>query len=341
MKKSLFFSLFTVALLLIPCLATAEILPEDVLAASVAKADEARKKALDFEGDSYFPGEWEAAEAQYAQAAEGVADPSRAAIAYDAATDAYDSISSLAIPLYAQAREDEIMAFRDSLISGGAKDYFSEYFPPADEAALLALDLYEKEDFYGAKDAAAQALQIYQVLATIYDGWMLGQEIDERDFILYDPDNYERGGEMISNAMDAYKAGDMPLAMEKAEEALQHYETVLSTGWASYAELRAQLVEGERMAALDTKTDIAAKAYFSAADSDYKAAQELFEAEQYAEAAKLFVGAEAMFIIASMYASEKQSHAITAIREALEKIEESEENAKQAEITIEGAQNES
>jgi hypothetical protein len=320
--------------------AISEILPEDAMNEAKAKADEARKKTTDFEGDSYFPGEWEAAEAQYARGASSASNPETAVAAYNAAADAYDSILNLTIPLYAQAREDEIMACRSFLINGGANTYFSEYLSPADETALQALSLYEKEDFYGAKDSAAQALRMFQVLAAACGGWMLRHEIDERDFILNDPDNYERGGELISEAMDAYKEGDLPLAMEKAGEAHRCYEAVLSAGWASYAELRAQLAEGERQAALDSKTDIAAKAYFSAADSDYKAAQELFEAEQYADAAKLFVGAEAMFVIASMSALEKQSHANTAIREALEKIEESEENAKQAEIIIEGAQNE-
>jgi len=354
MKKSLFLSLFIIALMIIPRLATAETLPENSMKAAAEEADEARKKAGDFEGDAYFPSEWEAAEAKYAQAAESVAiaeaaaNFNAAADAYDSATaayneakDIYDSIYKLTIPLYAQAREDEIMAYRNSLIYAGARDSFPVYFPPADKAALLALSQYEEEDFYSAKDSADRALQMFQILAAAYDSWLLRHEIYERDFSLYDPDNYEHGREFLSDAMDAYNAEDLPLAMEKAEESLLRHEIVLSAGWSAYAELRAQLAEGERQAALDTKANITAKAYFSAADLDYNAAKELFEAEQYKDAAKLFTGAEALFIIANTYAQEKQSQAITIIREANERLEKSEENAKQAEIAIEGAKNES
>ena len=312
----------------------------DELNAAAAKAEAARKKAGDFEGNTYFPSEWESAEGRYSEAgrlpADNAADIEKAIAAWNQTADSFDSVYNLAIPLYAQAREDEIMGIRNGLTTVGAKTSFPEYFTPADEIALQALGQYENGDYYTAKDTAAEALAMYQVLDTAYESWLLRWEINERDFILYDPDNYERGGEIISDAMDAYRAEKLPLAMESAEEARKRYDLVLTAGWTSYTEERAMLAESERQAALEIKTNISAKEYFNEADSIHKTALNLQNSENYSEAAKQFTSAEALYIIASMTASEKRRNAAAAIREANEKIEESDAAALEAELVIRG-----
>jgi nucleoid-associated protein YgaU len=306
----------------------------DNLDSAFAAAEENRRIAVDFEGNSYFPGEWEDAESQYARAGLMPKDSDDAISAYNEAAAAFKRLFELAIPLYAQAREDEIMAQRDYLITLGARDSFHEYLLDADRTALLALTQYEAKDYYPARDSAAEALQKFNVLETAFNSWLLRQEIRARGFAGYDPDNFELGGEIISGAMDAYMAGDLAGAREKAEEAISTYNMVLSTSWASYAELRSSLAEGERLAALDMKTDIAAKEFFKIADSENKIALELLESEKYEDAAKLFISAEAMFVIASITTLEKRRAAATAIRNAAEKIQESD---KIAEIIIEGS----
>ena len=338
MKKCPLF-IFFIAAIIIPASAqqsASQTLLNELGAAS-ARAGEARKKSADFEGDSYFPGEWEAAEAQYVQA--GTMPKSsddeikRTINTYQAAADYFDKVIALTTPLYAQAREDEILAVREKLIAAGGRESFPEYLSPADNTAVLALDQYEAQDFYIAKDTAAKALFMYQILAAGYDAWLLRWEINGRDFIYYEPDQYDRAEEEFINGIDAYEAGDFPTAMENAENAQLRYRLVLSIAWAGYAELRSALAEGERLAALDTKTDIAARDLFLIADSDYKAATELLIQERYEEAAKLFINSEAMYVIASMSTMEKRSAAAAAIREAHEKIEES------TRIAMEGTRN--
>lgn len=307
---------------------------------AMARAAESRTRAEDFESPSYFPGEWEAAENQYAQAGQlpraTDSDIRRAIEAYNAAAGAYDSVFDLAIPLYAQAREDEIMALRDYLIEEEVKEAIPDYFDTADAASLLALNQYEAKDYYAAKDSAAKALQMYYILTVGYEAWIVKWEIDEREFQLYDADNYDRAGEIISDAADQYRAGAAARAQESAEEALLRYNLVLSTAWAGYAELRSQLANSERQAALDMKTNISAREYFTIADADNTRAQDLFITEQYEEASRIFVNAEAMFVIASMAALEKRQMASAALKQANEKIEESERTALQAEMLIEG-----
>jgi len=338
MKKLLFFASFTIAMLVLPCLVSAQTSSAepnqasmDGLNAAVARADESRKKAGDFESPFYFPGEWEAAEAHYANAG-SVKTPA----AYNAAADAFNSVFKLTIPLYAQAREDEIMALRNSLIAAGARVSFPEFFALADKTALSALDQYEAQDYYTARDSAVAALLMYQAMTSAYNAWLAQREIKDREFELYDLDNFNRAGEILNNAIAAYQAGDFSLAQKNADEALLRYNLVLSAGWAAYAELRFSLAEAERQAALDIKANIAARDIFTEADSTYKTSVVFYDSQKYEEAAKQFINSETLFIVASVSASEKRRNAAETIREAHEKIAQSDETAQQAEIIIQG-----
>jgi hypothetical protein len=292
----------------------------DNLNSAVAAAEEARKIAGYFEGASYFPGEWEAAESQYEKAKNIKNDTDNAVSAYNQAAAAFGRVFELAIPLYAQAREDEIMAVRSYLITLGARDSFQEYLRDADRTALLALTQYEEKDYYSARDSAAVALRKFSVLETAFNAWLLRVEIWERGFTGYDTDNFELGGELVSAATDAYMEGDLAGAQEKAEKAQSAYNLALANAWAEYAHLRSSLAEGERLAALDTKTNIASNEFFKIADAENKTALELLEAGNYESAARLFIDAEAMFVISSITTLEKRRTADAALRNADEKI---------------------
>jgi len=305
-----------------------------------ARADAARKKAGDFDGPSYFPSDWGAAEAEYTGAGllpkASDDDIAKAAAAYNSCADSYDAIFKLAIPLYAQAREDEITVARNNAIAAGLKDDYPEYFSPADDTAIQAMDQYESEDYYQARDTAAKALMMYETMTTGYQAWQTQEEITLRGFADYDPDNFERAGEIINGAVDSYAAGDISSAKDSANDALERYELVLSTGWAAYAEERASSAEAERQAALDIKADIAAKDLFREADGVYKPALSLYNDKNYEEAVKLFINAETIFIMASETASLKRRYAADAIKEANDRVTESGETAKRAELVIEG-----
>ena len=359
MKKFPFFAPFIVVLLILPYLSCKSAPPaapapkaETPAAGRVnpallgelntakARADEARKKAADFNSSEYFPSEWEAAEAQYTRASQTPQNNEanvRSAIAtYNEAADGYDSVFKLAIPLYAQAREDEIVALRDNLIAAGWKDVFPELLSAADKVALAALAQYEAEDYYPAKDTADQALMMYQTLTNAYNAFLLRNEITERDFVSYDPDNFERAGEILEDAMGNYEEEDYASAYKNSNEALQRYNLVLSAGWAANAEKYAALAATARQAALDAKADVAVRDVFSEADTNYKAGVSAMDAEKYGDAAKRFADAEGLFIAAAQSASEKRIVAARTIEEANRKIEESDETARLAELIIEG-----
>ena len=358
MKKFPFFAPFIVVLLILPYLSCKSAPPAapakaetpaagraspalmGELNAAKARADEARRKAADFNSSAYFPSEWEDAEAQYARAAQtpqnNEANVRDGIAAYKAAADAYDSVFKLAIPLYAQAREDEIVALRDNLIAGGWKNILPEPLAAADKVALDALAQYEAGDYYPAKDTADQALMLYKTLTTAYNAWLARQEIEERDFISYDPDNFERAGEILNDALDAYGAENYTAAYENANEALNRYNLVLSAGWAANAERYAAQAATARQAALDVKADVAVRSVFSEADTNYKAGVSAMDTEKYADAAKRFSDAEGLFVTAKESTLEKRGIAAQTIEEANKKIEESDETARLAELIIEG-----
>ena len=362
MKKFPFFAPFIVALLVLPyfscksapAAASAPKAPAEAppaagrvnpallgeLNAAKAKADEARKKAADFNSSDYFPSEWDAAEDQYAQAEQtpqsSEANVRSATAAFNDAAAAYDAVFKLAIPLYAQAREDEIIALRDNLIAAGWADVLPKFLSAADTVAVTAYEQYEAEDYYTAKDTADQALMMYQTLTNAYNALLAGNEIEERDFVSYDPDNFARAGEILDEAMSDYEAENYASAYENSNEALNRYNLVLSAGWAAHAERYAALAEAARQAALDVKADIAVRNLFSEADSLYKNGVDLYDADKYGDAAKDFFIAQGLFVAAKDSTLEKREVAEKTIEEANRKIEESDETARLAELIIEG-----
>jgi hypothetical protein len=306
-----------------------------------AKADAARQRALDFESPSYFPSDWETTEAQYTAAGDlpksTNAELQQAAVAYNALADAYDGLFEKTIPLYAQAREDEITAARDAFIATGQDSVLAEYFQSADAAAIDALDKYEAKDYYAARDAAAAALAAYKVLNTGAQAYMARQEILDRDFVHYDEENFGKAEETAEAAIAAYNDGDIKAAGENAEEALLRYNLVLSASWAGYAAGRRSSATDERNKALEIKANIAVRNAFQEADAVFNQAEAGFKEEKYEDASILYIESEARFLIVCQDTEEKRRIAEETMKDAEEKIEESDETARQAEIIIGGS----
>jgi hypothetical protein len=173
-------------------------------------------------------------------------------------------------------------------------------------------------------------------MTDIYNAWLVRYEIVQREFQSYDQGNFISADEVLNMAAVAYQQDNFTAARENADEASQRYNLVLSTAWAVYAELCSSKAKTERQAALDIKANIAVKDLFAEADSGYKSAEDTYAAKNYEEAASQYIISEALFIRVNESAMEKRQRAEGLIKQANEKIEESEEIAKQGEITIKG-----
>ncbi|MDR1318425.1 MAG: hypothetical protein LBJ90_02280, partial [Treponema sp.] len=193
----------------------------DALNGAKARADEARKRASDFESSSYFPSDWQAAESDYTDAENlprgSEAEIRQAEAAYNGVADTYDDIFNKTIPLYAQAREDEIMAARGELIATGLTESFPEYLNEVDQAALAALDQYEEKDYYKARDTAAKALVQYQTLKAGADAYMVREEMVNREFIHYDHENFDKADTVGQAAIDNYGSDNFESARDEAD----------------------------------------------------------------------------------------------------------------------------
>jgi len=312
----------------------------DALKEIIAKVEEARKRAQDFESPSYFPSDWEKAEADYTTAnnlpKSTESEIQRAAESYNALVNTYDGLFKKTIPLYAQAREDEITAARDELITSGFTREFPQYLQKADRIALKALEQYEAEDYYTARDTAAAAMDEYETLLIGSKAFVTRREIIDRGFSSYDNENFIRADEIGDTAIEKYEAGDKKAAADHAEEALLRYNLVLTNAWTAYAAEKRDFANYERENAITNKVNIAVRDAFRNADEIFNQAEESYKAEKFENAAIKYVEAEALFVVAGQETEEKRQRAMETIKMAEEKIEESVETAAEAERIIEG-----
>ena len=304
------------------------------------KAEDARKRVIDFEGPIYFPSDWEAAEARYNAAGNmprsTAGEIQQATTSYSVAADTYNELFRKTMPLYAQAREDEIMAAREELIASGFTNSFPDYLENADKIALEANEEYEAGKYYEAKETAAKAREEYETLMTGARVFLARQEIVDRGFWKYDSDNFDKADEVTIAAMNEYEAGNKEAAVTNAQEALLRYNLVLSNGWTAYSGDRRNSAALERELALSERANIAARDSFREADAAYNQAEGAFSSGNFQNAAILYTDAEALFVISRHETEEKRLRAIETIRLAEEKIDESNETAIEAERIIEG-----
>jgi hypothetical protein len=310
------------------------------LDAAIARAEASRKRASDFDAASYFPSDWEAAESLYSDAGRlprtGVDEIRQAATAYNAAADAYDGVFRSTVPLYAQAREDEVTAARNEVLASGLAGQFPQYLLKADKVAVNALDQYEREDYYAARDSAAEVLVMYQALKTGADAYVTRQVITGRNFTGYDPENFDKADAAGLAAVNDYDTGNTEQAKAEAEEAGLRYNLVLKTAWIAYTAEKKASAGLQRQNALDLKANIAVRDDYNAAAQVFNQAEALLKTEEYEEASGLYEQSESGFVKVGRTAVEKRRIAEEAIRAAEEKMIESDETAKKAEIILEG-----
>jgi hypothetical protein len=264
------------------------------------------------------------------------AEAAAATVAFNSAATAYNDLFNKTIPLYAQAREDEIMAARDTLIATGLTGEYPEYLNYADRTALTALEQYEAKDYYGARDTAAKALFEYEALTAAAGIYRTREEILTRNFDIYDPGNFERADEVALAALDAAEAGNYDAAEAYGEEAMLRYNLVLSNGWVAFASDRRNFAFNERQRALELRANVAVRDLFREADAQYTQAENALRASRYDTAASLYTESEARFVMASRDAQERRRRADQAIRQAEGRIEQSDNKARDAELIIEG-----
>jgi tetratricopeptide (TPR) repeat protein len=307
---------------------------------------------LDIEAPGYFPPEWEAAERQYAEAQNNAGDATlgdvkRTTALYEAAAETYDNLARQCVPFFFEDLSDEILQARTGAIDGGIKEISPERLEAADLRIDEALEYYETgnaagtnseaaENYYAAADAAFDALDRYRVLILGVRSYRLGEEIEERGFADYDPENYLSAKDALDRGVAAYDSGDTETALAQAEEAFLRYTLVMNEGWLGYTGGLKLSAETERRNALDAKANVAVKRDFDNADGLYTRGTAAYNAKDYVASAEYFSQAIPLFSNAVKTAEQKRAIAEEAIRTAETRIGQSEETAREAETVLQG-----
>jgi len=314
---------------------------EVALAAAVARAEKSRKQAFDLEVPDTFAEDWKKAETLFMTGREKAQVKTQlsyteAAKAYNDAADAYDTLALKALPLYAEARRQEIIKARADAVKAGADQLLPEQLAAADRVADRAQAEFDTGNYYTAATTAQEARSRYIILKTGLDAYTVQQEIDRRDFAKYDAGNYSLAQQKLQTSQEAYDAGDIASAQNNAEEALLRFRLALNKGREMNASGRGQAALAERQAAQDLKANVAVRSDFERAQAVYADADQAFKAEKYDEAADLYAEAEALFADVKNTAAEKRARALEAMQAAQQKISATEDAAKKADTVLEG-----
>jgi hypothetical protein len=312
------------------------------LNAAAQRAANARKLVTDFNGPGYFPSDWSVADSLYSQAESrrssiSIRETRESTARYNAAADALEVLAGKTIPQYAVDLEDEVLAARTGAVNAGADYLGQDYLLKADNKAVEALTAYESNEYYSARDSGIDARDMYAALETGVSAYKVRLEIEDRDFVRYDPSAIGATDTMALTALDTYEAdGNIAAAGASAADAFSRYSQSLAKSKESNASDAGAAATAERQRALDIKANVAMRQDYDAANAIFNRAATSYRAREYDEAAGLYFEARSLFESATQTARVKRQAAEEALRTAETKMAESDGNARSAELILEG-----
>lgn len=313
----------------------------DGLNAAILRTDNARKLVMDFDGPTYFPPEWGTAEGLYNQAqsqkkTNTVRDVRESQARYVSAAAAYEALAEKTIPRYADDMAAKGYAARDKAIVAGAVYWADDLLLECDNSALDTIALYEAKDYYKSRDAAFKTLDMYNALGEGVEALKLRVEIEEKDFVRYDPANIAAADDIAISALDDYDRQDFAAILTKAIDVRARYNQSLNKAKESYASDCAAAAAAERQRALDLKANVAVKQAYDAANDIFNQGAAASRARNFDNASSLYIQSRDLFIAVTADARERRRIAEEALREAEQKMVQSDETAQRAELIIEG-----
>ena len=216
----------------------------------------------------------------------------------------------------------QALAIREEIIDNGIEYLVPEFLWEADDVATDAMDRWDAGDYPGAQTGAVTALSMYAVLRTMLDAqlaWEGGIEEAVRELT---PEAVPQLDVTAMEAITNWEAGDFYGALVSAELLLVR---TLRAGAAA-----------ERQRALNVRGNVAVRPEFDSAQAIYTRAASAYQVQSLAEAANLFTECRPLFTVVARLAVERQILAEEALRLANERMAESDETARAAELILEG-----
>jgi hypothetical protein len=308
---------------------------------AAARAEAARKMVVDFDGPSLFPQDWQAADSLYSQAGQQkntntVRNARESTARYISSAEALEALRDKTLVQYHDNMEKELISARQEAVNAGAMKLVPDYLLEVDNITADAEAKYQQKDYYAAVEAAVEALDRYNAGKTWLEAYNAQMEIADRGFEIYDPRNFEIAEHTLYSAADDYLGGLLDEAQDKAVEALVRFNMALRTGWEFFAGDKRADAADERQLALDLKANVAVTQEFNAAHAEFTRADTAFQAGRFEEAAALYIDCYSQFEVIAELAREKQMAAEQALIRANQKMAESDETARAAEVILEG-----
>ncbi|GMO46886.1 MAG: hypothetical protein Pg6C_08830 [Treponemataceae bacterium] len=305
---------------------------QQVLADSREKMEAARKQAQEFGGPEYAADEWNAAESIYntvrdVQPAKKKEYEAALATMQDAAS-GYDGAFQKAIPQYAQARKDIIVAARGKAAGAGAGALAPDLLAGADQKDKNSLAQFDRQDYYGYQKDSQEAEALYEITAIQAEALSAKQEIDSNKLARFDTGTYEEANRSLSAVKTAYDGQDADGMKTAAEDALAKYRQVLDKGWHDYAGEKKSLADDARSKAVAARADTVLKNDFANADTVYKQGNDELAADSYKPAAASFDRSQQLYASLAANAEKQQKDAAAALQTAQKKVSDSQAKAK-------------
>jgi len=313
------------------------------LEAAEDRALAARKLISDFNGESSYPDDWRSANALLSEAdrrksTSNIQDINESTARYIRAAEAFEGMSGKVLERYYEVKEEELIAARNLALDAGAEELIPELLDEADNTVFLAVAKYEARDFYGAKDAAADAITMYQIMKSGLDAYAVREAIAERNLEIYDPNNVELADDTLRAAASDYFSKDFAGARNKVDAAMLRYNLALKNAWEAYAADKGAEAADQRQLALDVRANIASRQEFNAAQDVFGRADSAFRAQRFDEAAIGFEDSIRQFTSVVAITRMKRATAEEALERANQMLNESDEIARNAEIILEGGE---
>jgi hypothetical protein len=296
------------------------------LEAAAARAEAARKFISDFDGRDFFPSEWDAADSLFNQAEQqreaSTRDEAQESTAlFLRAAEAFEAMRESTLRQFYEKLAGDLSIARDAAVIAGAQVIAPGFLLEADNTGSSAEEKYQSNDYYGARDTALDALNMYHAIRAGVEAYKLREEIAARAEELV-PNNLTQADNTGMDAINRWEAGDYQSARAGAESALILY---LRTGAAA-----------ERQRALNYRANTAVRQEFDNAQEIFTLAETAYQRRSYEDAALLFTECRPIFSMAADLALERRLAAEDALRRAEQRLAESDETARYAETILVG-----
>ena len=224
---------------------------------------------------------------------------------------------------------DQINDARKSAIEAGAERHCPEQMKKLDY--LLAGLKDEKNPDSSAKSI----IDRYNLLANYSAAKEAKKEIEEKDFISYAKNNYDRGVDYLSKVDNAFASGKDNYdksVYTNAENSLKEFNAVINVAYKKVAKEEREAAMEAKKNADSVKAGVARKEEYKVAADLIQSGDTLYSMQSAKKASEKYKDANVKFTYLYNDVSAKRAAAQAAIEEAKKRVAESAEFAAQADV---------